>query len=337
MSKTDRVSMHSPVDRGEASMLNHDHTHTQDHPATLALLGGDARQLAVSAFLAEAGYEIRLMGLGDAEDGALSPPIGPPLPKGIKVYHRLDRALEGASAIVLPYPATKDGATVFCPLDTHHTITLAEVGAHVQKHPEVRVFGGRMPAPWVSKLRTAGCLITDYEDSEAFLIKNARLTAEGAIMTAMELTDTALLGAPMAVIGYGRIGQLLAHLLTVLGARVTVVARREESRAEAAAMGCHTLPPARMTELCTGYEVIFNTVPAVMLDKALLTALPCRTKIIELASAPGGLDPEGVTEATRRCGLQVIRAPSLPGRYAPKDAGEAIAACILSVMEEVSL
>lgn len=336
MCKTDPVPEARPDEPCSVGSVSHD-KNIKNRPAVLTLLGGDARQLFLSELLSEAGYGIRLMGLDEAEDGALTAEAVRQTPRGVKTLHRLDRALEGADGIVLPYPATKDGMTVYAPLNTRHTITLEAVGAYAQKHPEVRVFGGRMPAPWVRELREAGCSVTDYEDSEAFLIQNARLTAEGAVMTAMELTDTALLGAPMAVIGYGRIGRLLAHLLTALGARVTVVARRSESRAEASAMGYDALSLSDISRLREGYEVIFNTVPAVTLDKALLTTLPCRTKIIELASAPGGLDPEGVAEATGRCGLQVIRAPGIPGRYAPKAAGRAIADSILSVMEEVSL
>ena len=78
--------------------------------------------------------------------------------------------------------------------------------------------------------------------------------------------------------------------------------------------------------------MIFNTVPAKVLDRETLSAMPCDTLVIELASAPGGLDPEGAKEAALRCGLQIIRAPGLPGRYAPQDAGRAVAECILETL-----
>ncbi len=310
---------------------------TAASPRILALLGGDARQLTVAAVLAKAGLEVRLLGLGEAEDGGITPESPCPMPKGVKLCHRVDRVLEGCEAVVLPYPATKDGQTVFCPLDTQHTISLEAIAAHVEKHPHVKIFGGRMPRPWVDRLRVVGCDVTEYEDSEAFLIRNARLTAEGAVMTAMNMTDTALLHTPVAVVGYGRIGRLLSTLLAAMGADVTVFARRTESLAEVKAAGHGAVGTNEIHRLCEGYEIIFNTVPAPLISREVLTALPCRVKIIELASAPGGLDPEGVTEATRRCGLQVIRAPSLPGRYAPVDAGRAIAECILSALGEVGL
>ena len=46
--------------------------------------------------------------------------------------------------------------------------------------------------------------------------------------------------------------------------------------------------------------------------------------IIELASAPGGVD----RECAAHYGIKVIHAPSLPGKYAPKTAAEIIARAI---------
>ncbi len=329
-----------PAPLGTATPIpreDHDISHTPPKtvPKVLALLGGDARQLAAASTLAQAGYEIRLMGFSEAEDGDLRPASAHPLPTGVKINCRLDRALEGCQAILLPYPATKDGETVFCPLGAGTKLPLSEIRQYGEKHPEVRVFGGRLPKAFTAPLQSVGCRVTEYEDSEAFLQRNARLTAEGAVMIAMEMTDTALLRMKTAVVGFGRIGRSLSRLLRLLGADVTVFARRQESLAEAESEGHRAISTRENHRLCEGYGLIFNTVPARVLDVPSMMSLPCDTKWIELASAPGGLDPVGVTEATKRCGLQVIRAPSLPGRYAPVDAGDAIAQLVLSVLEEV--
>lgn len=319
----------SPFD-SSVSMDGIGHRDREDKGLGLALLGGDARQIAVSAFLAEAGYTVRVMGIGGGEEGDTSLWGNHRQPQGIRLCQDLTRALEGCVAVVLPYPASKDGQTVQCPLDTRHTLTWAALCHQLKHHRGITVFGGRIPEAWVRDMRALDIRVVDYEESEAFLIKNARLTAEGAVMTAMELTDTALLNASVAVVGYGRIGQLLSRLLVALGAQVTVFARRAESLTMAEMQGCRAASTADLTQLCVGHRVIFNTVPERIMGKELLSVMPCGTLIIELASAPGGLDPEGAREAARRCGLQIVRAPSLPGRYAPWDAGQAIADCILS-------
>ena len=300
------------------------HQHKEKH--ILTLVGGDERQLAVSRFLSEAGYNVRAMGLGHGESVAVS---DSDMPRGIRLYHRITGALDGCDSVVLPYPASRDGMTVPCPMEEGMTVSWDSIMSALRGRKEVTVFGGRIPTAWVESLKKEGIRAVDYEDSEAFLQKNAYLTAEGAVMTAMGLTDRAILHSKVAVIGFGRIGRELCKLLGLWGADVTVVARRIESRREAEAQGFAALDISEKMRLSAGYDVIFNTVPAKVLDRETLTAMPCGTLLIELASAPGGLDPEGAKEAALRCGLQIIRAPGLPGRYAPRDAGRAVAECIL--------
>ena len=52
--------------------------------------------------------------------------------------------------------------------------------------------------------------------------------------------------------------------------------------------------------------------------------------MIDLASAPGGVDHQAAEEL----GIRVIPALSLPGRVAPKTAGEIIKETIYHMMEE---
>ncbi len=294
------------------------------HPArpALTLLGGDARQLSIAAHFTKAGYDVQAMGLGDIP------------PAGVRVCRDLVRALEGCEMLILPLPVTRDGVHIFTPLDDSADISfdaLAELLAH---RPAPHVFGGRIPREWAHRLSALGCSVTDYYDREDVQIKNARITAEAAIMTAMEMTDVGLLGTPMAVIGYGRIGQSLSRMLVAFRAQVTVYARRAASLAQAFSDGCTPRHITQLTTLTQGYGVIFNTVPVRLIDKDILSVMPCETLLIDLASPPFGIDPEAAGDATARCGLGVIFAPSLPGRYAPRSAGIVIAQGIMSALSE---
>ncbi|MEE0400488.1 MAG: hypothetical protein UDN39_00925, partial [Christensenellales bacterium] len=67
-------------------------------------------------------------------------------------------------------------------------------------------------------------------------------------------------------------------------------------------------------------DVIINTIPAHVLGDAALAATARDTPIIELASAPYGLEMQKAV----KLGLQVCVESGLPGRYAPLDAGEAL-------------
>jgi dipicolinate synthase subunit A len=62
----------------------------------------------------------------------------------------------------------------------------------------------------------------------------------------------------------------------------------------------------------------------------VLRGLSRDTVLIDLASAPGGVD----AEAAANLGIRVIFALSLPGKYAPVSAGHIIAQTVLSCLEK---
>ena len=166
------------------------------------------------------------------------------------------------------------------------------------------------------------------ERNEAFLRKKARLTAEGALATVMRVKKRALMRETALVTGYGRIGQELTVRLCAMGMFVIVCARSETQMRMAHAAGAHPVPLAQIETACRQADVILNTIPAHVLGDAALAAMPRDTPIIELASAPYGLEMQKAV----KLGLQVCVESGLPGRYAPLDAGEALFDALISAM-----
>jgi dipicolinate synthase subunit A len=157
---------------------------------------------------------------------------------------------------------------------------------------------------------------------EAYTLENAALTAEGALFTAVARMNRALRGSQCLVIGYGRIGKALTGLLRAMGAKVTVAARREESRREA---GENSLSIEEMPQALPRMDVIFNTVPAPVLEEKELRRVKPQCVMIDLASAPYGID----RDAAEALGLRAFLESGLPGRYCPVSAAETL----LSYME----
>lgn len=302
-----------------------------------AVIGGDGRMTHLCERLAEEGHAVRVLGCGhecfSSRSGSGE----------IRVCTTLEKAAEAADTVVLPLPASRDGATVHCPRDPACTVSLTDVAELVCRTPHMTLFGGRLPAAlWegVQGHPTAALRVTDYYESEILQLRNAYITAEAAVMTAMEHTDRILRDASVTVLGYGRIGKYLSRLLRAMGATVTVAARREESLFEAAADGCTPLlirtdePMKGLSRLCNGQTVLFNTVPAPILDQSFLLALEPHTLLIDLASAPFGVMDEDVRVAAEQRGIRYLRLPSLPGNYAPRDAGRIIAECVLEALHQ---
>ena len=152
---------------------------------------------------------------------------------------------------------------------------------------------------------------------ETYTQENGLLTAEGALFTAVARLNRALRGSRCLVIGYGRIGKALTGLLRGLGAAVTVAARREESRREA---GKNSVSIQEMPTVLPRMDVIFNTVPAPVLGEEELRHVKPQCVLIDLASAPYGID----RDAAEALGLRAFLESGLPGRYCPLSAAETL-------------
>lgn len=194
---------------------------------------------------------------------------------------------------------------------------LAELEAKL--HPGITLLGGKL-GPWRDRLESTGAVVLDYFQDEFLTAANAAVTAEGAILLAMEQLPVTLAGTPVLITGWGRIGQLLSRKLQALGAQVTVSARRSRDLGMIQAMGLRAIGTGRWEDL-SKYRVIFNTIPAPVLSQRDLESTRPDCLLLELASAPGGIEAGG--------GRSLIQAPGLPGKTAPETAGRLIGETIL--------
>lgn len=294
----------------------------------IAVLGGDLRQYAVARELSKLDISVYACGLAtDTSDI-----------KEIRQSDRLSDAVEGASAVILPLPVTTDGVSLNCPrIVANERITLDEIIQLLDA--DGLLCGGRIPQNIVVKAQAKGIKVYDYFCEERLQIKNAYITAEAALSIAMNSLEKCIRDARLVITGTGRIARLLADLLVRIGADVTVAARNADSLAYFELMGCKVRQIKEGSpwskELRHGYDIIFNTVPAWLFDRSFLEEADKKLLIIELASAPGGVD----ICAARELSSNVLWASSLPGKYAPDSAGALIAECIADTLasEEVGI
>lgn len=265
----------------------------------LIAFGGDERMLGVLLAAQQAGWET----LHIASENDVVPDLG------------------GADAVVLPWPRSfRDGILV--------------AGPGAGEMSRERVLGLIPPcraalagAVEEEALPMAQMLVLPEKD-EAFLRRNARLTAEGALLEIFRRRKRALLAETALIIGFGRIGQEMTARLCALGMFVIVCARSEAQMRMAHGMGAHPVPLAQIASACAQADVVINTIPARVLGKEALLRLKKHTPIVELASAPYGLDLEQAVQM----GLEVAVESGLPARYAPLDAGEALFDALMRAM-----
>ena len=270
---------------------------------TVGILGGDRRMSLLSNYLKEDGYAVRTWELPDgAEPSALC-----------------DAAK--AEVIILPVPLAKDGTL------NGTDLALPELWKLLQ--PAQRIFAGAIRTEDKEAAQSCGLTITDFFSREELTVRNAVPTAEGAIETAMQHLPVTLHGTPCLVIGFGRIGKLLAHDLKALGAQVTVSARKLSDLAWIDAFGYAGEHTNRLSGKLGGFRVIFNTVPQQVVGESLLRELMPDCLLIELASV-SGFD----LAAVEKLHLTYIKAAGLPGKVAPETAARAMKETLCKLMEE---
>lgn len=280
------------------------------------LLGGDQRQAELARLLAMDGHQVHTWALEEglpAEEpgGARQPPDG----------------LSQADCVILPLPAA-DGTALHSPLSHFHPTLLQVFDALV---PGQLVLAGKVDPGLQTLAQERGVRLLDYFAQEELAVANAVPTAEGAIQIAMEQLPITLHGAPVLVVGFGRIGQATALRMAALGAQVTVAARRWEALTWAQALGCQGLLLSRLAEGPRPFQLVVNTVPTLVLGKEVLQRFPAGCLILDLASKPGGVD----RTAAEGLGLSVIHALSLPGKVAPVTAAAILQTTIYHMLQEL--
>jgi dipicolinate synthase subunit A len=170
----------------------------------------------------------------------------------------------------------------------------------------------------------------DFLEREDFLIFNAIPTAEGALELAISETPVTLYGCNALVIGFGRIGKLLCSRLAAFGAHVTAAARKIEDFSWIDALGYRSVNTLKLDGALHACDVIFNTVPNLVLTSARLRELKPSCAIIDLASAPGGTD----FKAAEKLGLRCRWALSLPGQCAPESAARTMRLTLERILVE---
>jgi dipicolinate synthase subunit A len=75
-------------------------------------------------------------------------------------------------------------------------------------------------------------------------------------------------------------------------------------------------------------DLLFNTIPTMIVTAQIIANLPSRAVIIDLASKPGGTD----FRFAEKRGMKAMLAPGLPGIVAPKTAGRIIADCLCQLI-----
>ncbi len=280
-----------------------------------AVVGGDRRTAKLAELLLRDGHKVHSFALEKAE-----------LPAEIPRDDCLQSCVYAADCVLLPVPAEKAGY-LNAPLSAEELPMAVLIEA---LWPGQLLIGGRLSDLTVKRALRAQLQVADILRRPELQVGNAALTAEGAVGRMITESERALWGSRVLVLGWGRIGRILALRLQSLGAKVTVAARGKADRAMAGALGIEALDYGELEPVLSGFDFIVNTVPARVLTEGMLCLIQPEALLLELASPPGGFDKS----LAANIGLHPLTAPGLPGATAPESAARLLQKAVYAAIEE---
>ena len=161
-------------------------------------------------------------------------------------------------------------------------------------------------------------------------ILNAIPTAEGAIKIGIEKTDFTLYHHNILILGLGRVGLTLGWRLNLLGANVYAATRSKAAIARGKDLGLNMINYNELNSYLSKMNIIYNTVPALILNSKRISNINKNCLIIDLASSPGGTD----FKAAENNNIKAILASGLPGKIAPKTAAQILTDVIPELIQD---
>lgn len=285
----------------------------------ISVIGGDLRLVKLAMSLAEDKNEVYTFGMensNEIEDN-----------KEIIKCRRLEETIEHSKIIICSIPFSNDKGELYMTY-SEKTITVDDLIRN--KHKDKILIAGNINEKFKELLDDNYKKVIDIMKMEELVILNTIATAEGAIDVAIKNTDTILHGSNVLILGFGRVGKIVAIKFNQLAAKVTCAARKNTDLAWIEAMGFTPKNINDLKEDLKDFDIIINTIPQMIIDKEEMQYMKENVLLIDLASSPGGINTDDANEMN----LKFVWALALPGKVAPVTSAEFIKKTIYDVIED---
>lgn len=285
-----------------------------------AIIGGDLRIIKLANMLAKDNNMIYTYGLEKAEELKEN--------SNIIFTEKLSKAIpENVEIVIGPIPFSSNGKSINSPF-SNEEISIREL-LH-QLNGKILIAGSITPDIY-EMANDEYIEIIDIMKRDELAVLNTISTAEGTIEIAISNTNKIIHGSKVLILGFGRIGKVLARKMAGLSATVTCAARKDEDLAWIRAYGHRATNINNIGENLSEYDIIINTVPHLVLNQERMQYVKQDCLLIDLASNPGGIDKRVAKDRN----LKLIWALALPGKVAPVTTAEFIKDTIYNILKEI--
>ena len=272
----------------------------------ILIIGGDRREVELYAHLKKIGANVYMYGFEKY-----------PYAKEAALTDNLIESIRLSHVIITPLAGIEANSEVYAPF-AQERILLNKPEIMNALQPRTLFMTGYVWPSLKEILMQKNISVCETREMDEISIPNAIPTAEGAIQVAMANTEITIHNSQSFVLGFGRCGTILAKTLQALGAEVTVAVRRKEVLAWIEAFKMRPLLLDYLPEEISRANIIFNTIPAIILNAEVLYRADKSALVIDLATYPGGVD----FPVAERLNIKAISLPGLPGKVAPKTAAQ---------------
>ncbi|MGB8454432.1 MAG: dipicolinate synthase subunit DpsA [Anaerocolumna sp.] len=284
-----------------------------------AIIGGDKRQIYMANELIARNFSVIVYGLCDqASDLTCS------------AADSLAAVINTSQIIITPIPISKDGKNIISQ-KVQPDLTIDQLCSLLTSGQ--KLYGGCLTKEIKKHCNSHGIYYSDFMEQEEVILFNTIATAEGTIAEAILSSTTNLHGSSCLILGFGRCARTLAEKLKGLSGSIDIAARSPLALAAANTASLGTVPLSSLEEKIGQYDYIFNTIPALILTRDLLIKTNPNVVIIDISSAPGGVDFQASKELARNANLCL----GLPGKYAPKSSAAFLTHYLLTSLERSDL
>lgn len=284
-----------------------------------AIIGGDLRIIKLAEMLAKEGNTVYTYGLEKAEELKNK--------KNIIFCEKLKQAIENTEIVIGPIPFSSNGKQINSPF-SDCIISIREFMNMI--NAKILIAGSILPEIY-DLANDEYVEIIDIMKREELAVLNTISTAEGAIEIAISNTNKIIHGSEVLILGFGRIGKVLARKMAGLSAKVTCAARKDEDFAWIKTYGHNATNINTLGENLSQFDIIVNTVPHLVLTPERLQHVKQDVLLIDLASNPGGIDKKTAKDRN----LKLVWALALPGKVAPITTAEFIKDTIYNILKEI--
>ena len=223
------------------------------------------------------------------------------------------KELQETDIVITSIPLSKDNININMPLNIYGKESKIDEALKVMNNK--LIFTGSVSSEILRKFKLYNIEILDIMKNEEFAVLNAIPTAEETIRIIIDNTKKVLHNTNCLIMGYGRIGKVLAKKLNALSVKVECLVSDNIEKTWCRVEGYNYIEFENIknkSDLLKKYDIIINTIPKIILTDEL-KEIRKDTLIIDLASKPYGIDRSIVKQEN----LNFIEALGLPGKSAP--------------------